>query len=95
MYNHCSCYAFAFIHLAAADTKTSGLFTKHAEICGQLYGNPPHFLYGDLRGEILVLYSSKYTACFNTDVTILFFDIQVIVHPDKFLQLKPTRCTNF
>jgi hypothetical protein len=25
----------------------------------------------------------------------LDFDIHVTVHPDKFLKIKPTRCTNF
>lgn len=73
MYTHCSCCAIAFIHLAAADTKTSRLFTKYVELCGHLLGNPPpHFLYDDLRGEILVLYSSKYTTRFNADAHILF-----------------------
>jgi len=32
---------------------------------------------------------------FNSGFKGLKYDVHVIVHPDKFLTIKPTRCTNF
>jgi hypothetical protein len=72
MYTHCSCMQVPLFTLLR-QTQTQQVYSQNMlKFVGKCKAIPPYFLYDDLRGEILVLYSSKYTTCFNTDVHILF-----------------------
>ena len=71
--------------------------TVNWAVCGGTCGS----LYHMYRGTGKLIAASSQTLSgdsnweWNTHYTTKYFDVHVTVHRDKFLIIKPTRCTNF